>query len=44
LKDSRNLNDNIADLKAQIAANQKGINLVKDLINEYSIEVGIKFY
>lgn len=27
------------DLKAQIAANQKGINLVKALIEEYSLEV-----
>lgn len=29
----------IIDLKAQIAANQKGINLVKALIEEYTLEV-----
>jgi 5-oxoprolinase (ATP-hydrolysing) len=39
LKESRNLNDNIADLKAQIAANQKGINLVTELIKEYTLNV-----
>ncbi|KAK9768415.1 hypothetical protein K7432_000959 [Basidiobolus ranarum] len=36
---TRCLKDNISDLKAQVAANQKGINLVKALINEYSLEV-----
>ncbi|CAA9997633.1 unnamed protein product [Nesidiocoris tenuis] len=36
---TRNLHDNIADLKAQIAANKKGINLVKELINHYGLEV-----
>ncbi|RZF46443.1 hypothetical protein LSTR_LSTR012518 [Laodelphax striatellus] len=36
---SRNLRDNIADLKAQIAANQKGINLVRELIDYYGLEV-----
>lgn len=36
---SRAFRDNISDLKAQIAANQKGINLVKALIEEYSLEV-----
>ncbi|CEP11182.1 hypothetical protein [Parasitella parasitica] len=36
---SRAFRDNISDLKAQIAANQKGINLVKSLIQEYSLEV-----
>ncbi|XP_064467437.1 5-oxoprolinase-like [Ornithodoros turicata] len=35
---SRNLRDNIADLQAQIAANQKGISLVKELINQYGLE------
>ena len=39
LKESRLIDDNIADLKAQVAANQKGISLVKELINEYSLEV-----
>lgn len=32
---SRNLPDNLADLAAQISANQKGIELVKDLMAEY---------
>lgn len=36
---TRNLHDNIADLKAQIAANQKGINLVKELITYYGLDV-----
>ena len=32
---TRNLRDNISDLKAQVAANQKGITLMNDLIREY---------
>ncbi|RCI04875.1 hypothetical protein CU098_000060 [Rhizopus stolonifer] len=36
---SRAFKDNISDLKAQIAANQKGITLVKSLIEEYTLEV-----
>ncbi|KAI8094826.1 Hydantoinase B/oxoprolinase-domain-containing protein [Gilbertella persicaria] len=36
---SRAFRDNISDLKAQIAANQKGIALVKALIEEYTLEV-----
>ncbi|KAI9306007.1 Hydantoinase B/oxoprolinase-domain-containing protein [Cunninghamella echinulata] len=36
---TRLLQDNISDLKAQIAANQKGITLVKRLIEEYTLEV-----
>ncbi|KAI7906358.1 Hydantoinase B/oxoprolinase-domain-containing protein [Cokeromyces recurvatus] len=36
---SRAFRDNISDLKAQIAANQKGINLVKALIKEYGLDV-----
>lgn len=36
---TRNLSDNISDLKAQVAANQKGISLVGDLINEYGLDV-----
>uniref|UniRef100_A0A6B2KY66 Hydantoinase B/oxoprolinase domain-containing protein n=1 Tax=Arcella intermedia TaxID=1963864 RepID=A0A6B2KY66_9EUKA len=35
---SRKPDDNIADLKAQIAANKRGIDLVKDLIDAYSID------
>lgn len=36
---TRNLSDNLSDLKAQVAANTRGIALVEDLIREYSLEV-----
>lgn len=36
-KGTRNLKDNISDFKAQVAANKRGIELVKDLFNEYSL-------
>eukprot|EP00192_Tetraselmis_astigmatica_P024420 CAMPEP_0117686190 /NCGR_PEP_ID=MMETSP0804-20121206/22277_1 /TAXON_ID=1074897 /ORGANISM="Tetraselmis astigmatica, Strain CCMP880" /LENGTH=687 /DNA_ID=CAMNT_0005497785 /DNA_START=422 /DNA_END=2482 /DNA_ORIENTATION=+ len=36
---TRNLEDNLSDLKAQVAANNKGIQLVGDLIEEYSLDV-----
>uniref|UniRef100_A0A914WFH1 5-oxoprolinase n=1 Tax=Plectus sambesii TaxID=2011161 RepID=A0A914WFH1_9BILA len=36
---SRNLNDNISDLRAQVAANNKGINLVCELIDAYGMDV-----
>lgn len=36
---TRNLHDNLSDLKAQVAANQKGINLIKNLIDEYGLDV-----
>jgi len=36
---TRNLKDNLSDLKAQIAANQRGISLLSDLINEYTLDV-----
>ncbi|XP_050396145.1 5-oxoprolinase isoform X1 [Patella vulgata] len=36
---ARDINDNLSDLRAQIAANQKGIQLVSELINEYSLKV-----
>lgn len=34
---ARNLSDNLADLRAQTGANQKGIVLIKQLIMEYSL-------
>jgi 5-oxoprolinase (ATP-hydrolysing) len=34
---TRNLKDNIADFKAQIAANKRGIELLTGLIEEYSL-------
>jgi 5-oxoprolinase (ATP-hydrolysing) len=40
---TRCLADNINDLKAQVAANQKGINLIGSLIEEYGEEV-VQFY
>ncbi|KAH8275373.1 hypothetical protein KR026_005998 [Drosophila bipectinata] len=36
---TRNLSDNLSDLKAQIAANHKGIQLVAELINSYGLDV-----
>lgn len=40
---TRCLADNINDLKAQVAANQKGINLISTLIGDYGEEV-VQFY
>lgn len=36
---TRNLKDNLSDLKAQVAANQKGIQLVCELIDQYGLDV-----
>ncbi|XP_072169577.1 5-oxoprolinase-like [Diadema setosum] len=36
---TRNLHDNLSDLQAQVAANQKGIYLIKELIDQYSLPV-----
>lgn len=36
---TRALSDNLSDLKAQVAANNKGIALVGDLIKEYTLPV-----
>ncbi|XP_048338304.1 5-oxoprolinase-like, partial [Sphaerodactylus townsendi] len=36
---TRNLHDNLSDLRAQVAANQKGIHLVNELIGHYGLEV-----
>ncbi|CAN9224388.1 unnamed protein product [Alternaria alternata] len=40
---TRCLSDNINDLKAQVAANQKGINLISTLMSDYGERV-VKFY
>lgn len=40
---TRNIEDNISDLKAQIAANQRGINLLLELFKEYGSDV-VLFY
>ena len=39
LKESRNVQNNISDLKAQIAANQRGITLLQELIAHYSLNI-----
>lgn len=36
---TRNYPDNVADLKAQVAANQRGILLVAELIESYGLDV-----
>lgn len=36
---SRSLSDGLSDLKAQIAANNKGINLIQALIDDFSLEI-----
>ncbi|KAG7839818.1 hypothetical protein KL942_003429 [Ogataea angusta] len=40
---TRKLEDNVSDLKAQIAANQRGVNLLVDLFKEYGVET-VLFY
>ena len=36
---TRSLADNVSDLKAQVAANQKGIDLVSEMVDHYGLEV-----
>ncbi len=36
---TRKLRDNISDLRAQVAANQRGILLVNELIGRYTLPV-----
>ncbi|CAG8509076.1 15482_t:CDS:2 [Funneliformis mosseae] len=40
---TRCLRDNVSDLKAQVAANLKGITLVKALIQEYGLDVVLAY-
>ena len=40
---SRHLNDNLSDLRAQVAANARGVSLITDLIQEYGVET-VQFY
>ncbi|CAK7344073.1 unnamed protein product [Dovyalis caffra] len=35
---TRRLQDNLSDLSAQVAANQRGISLIKELIEQYGLE------
>ena len=39
IKGTRRMADNLSDLKAQVAANQKGIELVKEMVEQYGLEV-----
>jgi 5-oxoprolinase (ATP-hydrolysing) len=39
VRGTRALADNISDLKAQVAANQKGIELLKEMVQRYSLPV-----
>ncbi len=41
-KTSRIIEDNISDLRAQVAANNQGIELIQDLIKTYSLELVMK--
>jgi 5-oxoprolinase (ATP-hydrolysing) len=36
---TRNLHDNLSDLRAQVAANHKGINLILELVASYGLDV-----
>jgi len=36
---TRNLSDNLSDLRAQVAANNSGIRLLEELVEEYSLRV-----
>ncbi|KAK4489138.1 hypothetical protein RD792_004932 [Penstemon davidsonii] len=36
---TRRLQDNLSDLHAQVAANQRGISLIKELIEQYGLEI-----
>jgi 5-oxoprolinase (ATP-hydrolysing) len=36
-RESRNINDNISDLKAQVAANKRGVELITELIDKHSL-------
>jgi 5-oxoprolinase (ATP-hydrolysing) len=36
---TRNLRDNLSDLRAQVAANNSGIRLLKELVHEYGLRV-----
>lgn len=40
---TRNLSDNLSDLKAQVAANQRGIALVTELMDEMGVDVVVAY-
>jgi hypothetical protein len=39
---TRNLQDNLSDLKAQVAANQKGAGLMRDLVSDKHIRLSVR--
>jgi 5-oxoprolinase (ATP-hydrolysing) len=39
IKGARRVQDNMSDLKAQVAANQKGIELLKEMVKRYGLDV-----
>ncbi|CAM9669197.1 unnamed protein product, partial [Sphacelaria rigidula] len=36
---TRNLQDNLSDLRAQVAANTRGVSLLRGLVREYGLDV-----
>ncbi len=40
---TRRLSDNISDLKAQVAANQKGIELLTEMVDYYSLDIVLAY-
>ncbi len=40
---ARSIEDNVSDLRAQVASNNKGIELIRDLINSYSLETVLSY-
>ncbi|KAF6140254.1 hypothetical protein GIB67_000302 [Kingdonia uniflora] len=36
---TRRIQDNLSDLRAQVAANQRGISLIKELIEQYGLDI-----
>jgi 5-oxoprolinase (ATP-hydrolysing) len=40
---TRRLEDNLYDLKAQVAANQKGVDLLKEMIGHYGLDVVLAY-
>jgi len=40
---ARRLADNISDLKAQVAANQKGIELLNEMVDYYSLDIVLAY-
>ena len=41
---SRNPDQNMADLKAQIAANEKGVQELRRMVDQFGLDVGARLY